>query len=80
MRGSSLVSVLNAAISGLGLAVVPCHLGAGEPSLRCVPGDSIARHDVFIVVHPDLAKVARIRAVMDFFADVIGRDTALLGG
>jgi len=80
MRSNSIVAALNAALAGLGLAVLPCFLAAREPSLRRVPGASIGQRDLSMVVHPDLAQVGRIRAVIDFFAEVIARDAALLAG
>ncbi len=79
MRSSSIISALNAATMGMGLAVVPAHLLSGEPTLRAI-GPSFMQSDIFIVVHPDLAKIARIRAVMDFIADIVRRDAALLNG
>jgi DNA-binding transcriptional LysR family regulator len=36
MRGNSIVAVLNAAIFGMGLTVLPCFMGDAEPALRRV--------------------------------------------
>jgi hypothetical protein len=35
---------------------------------------------VWLVVHPDLARVARVRAVTDFIAEIVARDAELLSG
>jgi DNA-binding transcriptional LysR family regulator len=80
MRGNGIIAALNAAMSGLGLAIVPCFIAAGESSLRRVPGEPIGSRDVFVVVHPDVAKLARVRAVMDFFIDRIAADGPMLAG
>jgi len=80
MRGNSVVAVLNAAIGGMGIAAIPCFLGAGEPQLQRLTPRVIGARDMFLVVHPDLARVARVRAVMDFIAELFQRDQALWTG
>jgi DNA-binding transcriptional LysR family regulator len=82
MRGNSLVAVLNAALSGLGLAVLPCFLAEGdpEPRLRRLTPRVLDTRDIHLVVHPDLARVARVRAVMDFIVELFARDAALWTG
>src|SRR5262249_44338851 len=66
LRANSLVAAMNAAIFGLGIAVIPCFLGDAEPMLQRISRERIGDRDVCLVVHPDLARLARIRAVMDF--------------
>ena len=80
-RGSSVRSVLEATLAGIGLSVLPCQLCDPEPQLvRLLPG-SLGCRTLSLVVHPDVARVARVRAVMDFLVEVISRDhAALLGG
>jgi hypothetical protein len=36
--------------------------------------------DIFLVVHPDLVRVARVRAVMDFVVELFAKDAALWSG
>ena len=80
MRGNSIVSAINAAICGMGIGAVPCFLAEGEPLLRRLTPRVLGGRDIFLVVHPDLARVARVRAVMDFVVDLFARDTALWSG
>jgi DNA-binding transcriptional LysR family regulator len=80
LRGNSVVAVLNAAICGMGVAVIPCFLGEQEPQLRRLTPRILGARDVFLVVHPDLARVARVRAVMDFIVALFERDLALWTG
>lgn len=80
MRGNSLIAVLNAAICGMGIAVIPCFLGAIEPQLQRLTPQVVGARDIFLVVHPDLARVARVRAVMDFIAALFERDRTLWTG
>jgi DNA-binding transcriptional LysR family regulator len=80
MRGNSVVAVLNAAICGMGVAVLPCFLAGPEPRLQRLSPRILGDRDVYLVVHPDLARVARVRAVMDFIVELFERDAALWTG
>ncbi len=80
IRGNSIVSVLNATLVGMGIGALPCFLGSAEPTLRRITSTVIGTRDVSLVYHPDMARVARVRAVMDFVVEVIQRDAALLAG
>lgn len=80
-RGNSLRAVLDAALAGIGLAVLPCQLCDPEPRLERLLPESLGSRTLCLVVHPDLARVARVRAVIDFLAHIAHRDrAALLGG
>jgi len=80
MRGNSVVAVLNAAICSMGVAVIPCFLGEPEPQLRRLTPRVLGARDIHLVVHPDMARVARVRAVMDFVVELFERDAALWTG
>jgi DNA-binding transcriptional LysR family regulator len=80
LRANSIISAHNAAIVGLGLTVLPCFLGDDEPSLARVTDRVLGTRDVFLVVHPDLAKVGRVRAVMDFVTSTFEAEAALWKG
>lgn len=80
-RGNSLRAVLEATLAGLGLTVLPCQLCDPEPQLARLSSDSLGHRTLCLVVHPDLAKVPRVRAVIDFLVEITTRDrAALLGG
>jgi DNA-binding transcriptional LysR family regulator len=80
MRGNSIVSVLNAVSVGMGLSALPCFLAANEPTLRRLTPDVLAERDVWLVYHPEVAKIARVRAVLDFVIEAIKADRDLLRG
>ncbi len=80
LRGNSIVAALNAATFSVGVAVLPCFLGDQEPRLVRLTARVTGSRDVFLVVHPDLAKVARVRAVMDCIVAAFARDAALWSG
>jgi DNA-binding transcriptional LysR family regulator len=80
LRANSIVAALNAAICGMGIAALPCIVAGAERAIvRVIPG-TVGERDVFLAVHPDLARVARVRAVMDFFIDVFERDAVRWNG
>jgi DNA-binding transcriptional LysR family regulator len=80
LRASSIMAVLNACIAGLGVTVLPCHLGDVEPTLARLAPDVLGARPMFLVVHPDMARVARVRVVMDFVVDMMTSEAALLHG
>jgi DNA-binding transcriptional LysR family regulator len=80
MRGNSIGAVINAAIVGIGIALVPCYLVAGEPTIRrLVPGLLLER-EVWLVFHPDAGRIARVRRVIDFVTEVLEAERRVLRG
>jgi DNA-binding transcriptional LysR family regulator len=80
-RGNSMLGVLAAVKSGAGLAPLPMLLGGPEddlePVLAPVPElDS----KIYLVMHPDLRRAARVRAFCDFVVAEITRFRPLLMG
>jgi DNA-binding transcriptional LysR family regulator len=80
LRGNSLISALNAITIGMGIGSVPCFMAADEPTLRRLSPEPIGSRDIWLVYHPDRAKVARVRAVMDFLVATLASESALLRG
>lgn len=69
-RTNSLVNQAVAARAGIGLALLPCYLGDGEPGLVRALAEPIEElaGELWIVTHSDLKGTARVRA----FFDVVG--------
>jgi DNA-binding transcriptional LysR family regulator len=58
--------------AGVGIAILPCHLSDPDPDLiRLLPPERVLSVELWIVVHRDLARTARVRAVMDFITEVV---------
>jgi DNA-binding transcriptional LysR family regulator len=72
-RSSSPINHLMAAKAGIGLALLPCYLGDGEPELARigVPVAELAR-ELWLITHKDLQKTAWART----FLDMIGNGLA----
>lgn len=57
--------------AGLGMAVLPHFIGGQDGELLPVLGDSVdIRRSFWIVVHRDLARLARVRAVIDWLRTI----------
>lgn len=56
--------------AGMGIGRLPCFLGDPDPGLIRLPGAEPTRYlDIWILTHPDLKNVARIRSFLRFAAD-----------
>jgi DNA-binding transcriptional LysR family regulator len=81
-RTSSLVGQFNAAKAGIGLAVLPCYLGDGEPGLGRALHKPIAElmQELWIITHADLKRTARVRAFFDIVGDRLAAQRPLFEG
>jgi DNA-binding transcriptional LysR family regulator len=56
--------------AGIGAAVLPCVVADRDRDLiRLIPPEQVRSLDLWLVVHRDLARTARVRAVMDFLCE-----------
>lgn len=80
-RANSLLALQAAARAGMGVAALPCYLGDADPTLRRLhPPLAAMESSLWLLTHPDLRRVARIRAVLDFMAERMGGLRALIEG
>jgi DNA-binding transcriptional LysR family regulator len=80
MRGNSIVAALNAAIVGMGIAVLPCFMAEAEANLKRLSPEVIGNRDIWLVFHADVAKIARVRTVIDFITDFVAGEATQLRG
>ncbi len=80
-RASSLVALQAASREHLGVAPLPCYLGDPDPDLVRVatPIPEMAA-TLWVLLHPDLKRVARIRAFVDYVVPALARMRPLLEG
>ncbi|MQM37098.1 HTH-type transcriptional regulator YofA [wastewater metagenome] len=71
-RADTLVGMYAAVREGIGAGVLPCYLGDAEPRLTrlTAPVPELAM-DLWILMHPDLRGVARIRAFATFMREAV---------
>lgn len=68
-RASSLLALKIAASAALGVAALPCYVGDSDRTLERVrPPLKELEVSLWLLTHPDLRRVARIRTVLDFLA------------
>jgi len=81
-RSDSLLVQLGAVRAGMGLAILPCFLGDAERRLQRVlqPMNPADTGGCWLLTHPQLRQVARIRAFMTYIADAVAGDRARLAG
>lgn len=80
-RANDLASLFAAARAGLGLAALPHFLGLSDPGLVRVPAEPAPQgRDLWLLVHPDLRRAARVRATMDFLVALLAENRGLLEG
>ncbi len=81
LKGSSLLALLAAARAGVGVAPIPCYLGDVDPELvRVAPPIPQMSSALWLLTHPDLRRVARIRAFLDYMAPWLADRRDLLEG
>jgi DNA-binding transcriptional LysR family regulator len=80
ITSNSLLSQAAAVVAGFGVSALPCLYGDLEPRLRRLSPGIVGHHDIWMVVHPDVSRKARVRAVMDYLVDLMQKESQLLSG
>jgi len=80
-RADSLLALQATAMAGVGVAPLPCFLGDREPALRrlCEPLPETAV-PLWLITHPDLRRVRRVGAVMEFLTEQLRAQRLLFEG
>jgi DNA-binding transcriptional LysR family regulator len=78
VRMTSLVAMADAVAAGLGVGWLLCPLGDGHIDLVRLrdPPDDLDT-DIWVLTHPDLKRVARIKALTDFLYERLSQDARL---
>jgi DNA-binding transcriptional LysR family regulator len=81
-RVDALPVLRDAALAGLGLALLPCYLGDPAPGLHRLAQKTMTepRSALWLLTHDDLRRTARIRATLDFLAKAFTSERALFDG
>lgn len=81
LRVNEVVSMLDATVSGLGLARMPCYMGDSDPDLRRIDLPlTPSNWGVWVLSHPDLRASARVRACREFLIETIEQQRVLIEG
>jgi DNA-binding transcriptional LysR family regulator len=82
VESSNLLAQLRATLAGAGLCVLPAFLAREEKGLvRVLPDEVSLTRSLWLIVHQDLAELARVKAVLRFIKDEVAaaRSTFRLG-
>jgi len=81
LRASSMLMHLEAIRAGTGRGVLPCYVGDGQPLLErlTAPIPELAA-GYWIIVHRDLRRAARVRAVIDWVKAQFAEQRNVLAG
>lgn len=81
-RVDSMAAMQSMVRSGLGISVLPCYMADRDESLRRVEPNPLpnSKLDMWILHHPDVRRVYRIRLFADFITDLIQSDLDLFEG
>lgn len=81
VRADDMIAAHSAARAGLGIVNMPCFMGDPDPDLIRVPGlDPEHYLDLWLLTHPDLKNVARIRTFMRFAAEAFAQKSSFYAG
>lgn len=74
-ESTSIFTQIEAAAAGLGLCFVPCFLADADDRLvRVLPNEIASTRQFWLIVHPEMINLARVRAAIDFIAEAVRRD------
>ncbi len=80
-RTNNFTGLHHACAHGLGLAVLPCFVADPDKRLqRATPPVDELQVPLWLLMHPDLRRTARVAAVFDFLLQQFGQVAALIAG
>ncbi len=80
LRSGSAVTRRAAAAEGLGIALLPCLIADGDARLARIAAAPAPAQELWLATHRDLARMARVRVVLDFLVTTARRARPVLLG
>jgi DNA-binding transcriptional LysR family regulator len=80
LRANSMLALAQSIAAGVGVGMLPCFLGDPLPATRRLNAEPLAPTEAWLVVTQELARTARVRAVIDFLVDAIALHEPALRG
>ncbi len=78
---NSIIAQCNAAVTGLGIVMLPTFVAAGVPDLmRILPDEAEVRRNVWVSVRNEQGSLARIRSTVKFLSQIFEWDRDFLLG
>jgi DNA-binding transcriptional LysR family regulator len=79
-RSNASASLVAAAVSGAGLALLPCFLAEVEPALKRLTPEVLIEHSVWLVYRREVRLAEPVRVAIRFVIDVMRKHADRLGG
>jgi len=79
-RCNSTAALQAAACAGVGVAILPCFVADADPGLVRLEGPEPVPHELWLLVHGDLRRTPRVRAVIEWLDARVHETRALLAG
>jgi DNA-binding transcriptional LysR family regulator len=79
-RCNSTASLVAAAKLGVGIAILPCFAADREGGLVRLGGPEPVNHELWLLVHGDLRRAPRVRAVLEWVDELVRRERPALCG
>ncbi len=81
-QADSMAAMHSMVRSGLGVTLLPCYIADQDSTLRRLEPDPVPgiSFDLWILYHPDIRRVSRIRLFADMITELIGTDRDLFEG
>jgi DNA-binding transcriptional LysR family regulator len=72
-RVDSMAAMRSMVRAGLGVTLLPCYTADRDPDLRRIDPEPLldSKFDMWILYHPDVRRVYRVRLFADFISDLI---------
>jgi DNA-binding transcriptional LysR family regulator len=80
MRSREMIDVVTAAVSGIGVALLPCHLGDAEPGLRRLTPKPVLSRTVWLLCRREARVSQPVRIVTRFVVEVMKRHADAFAG
>ena len=81
IRLNNVDAAFHAILSGVGIGMLPCHMGDTHPDLRRLPPYHLEPvFDLWLLTHADLRRTAKVRAFINFMANAIMPHKDLIEG
>ncbi len=81
LRSNSTMNIFSAIKAGIGMGMLPCHIGEAEPTLEAVfPPGAALTSDLWVLTHSDLRKTATVSAFMEHMINSASEKSELASG
>ena len=75
LRSNSAMNLFSAIKAGIGMGMLPCHIGDAEPTLEAVfPPGAALTSDLWVLTHSELRKTAAVNAFMEHMINSVSEE------